>query len=146
MVVHSIKASPLTAAFGAIIGFMLLLAMPAVLDLGREAYDTLRPVADHWTVTDAQIDGADAVLSGTMVKHRDCVYVPPTLARDAKGRNYQVTSASPTPGKTWDASPYPQQWGPWRVSGGANMRLTFIVVYLCAGNTPTVVELGTWER
>jgi len=140
---HVVRTSPIALGFGAIFGLIIAMSLPGLYDYGREQYEAARPVVRDWTVTDNFTDGDDVVLSGTMRKVRDCVYLPPTLARDDGGQNYTVTSTSPTAGRTWDASTLPQHWGPWRVSGGAGKRLSFIVVYMCGGSYPTIIELGS---
>ena len=106
--------------------------------------DQVRPVIVEWRVTDARVEGADVILSGTMVKQRDCIYLPPTVAKDQTGRNYAVESTSPTAGKTWAASDLPQHFGPWRIPGGAGKTLEFINVYVCGENRPSIVRLGVY--
>jgi hypothetical protein len=139
------RAHPITAAVFTVIGFLAASLTPMWVDITRDVYDSLRPIITEWTVENAIQDGDDLVVSGTMIKHRDCVFVPPTMARDALGRNYTVFSSSPTAGKSWAASGEPQHWGPWRVHGGIGKRLTFVNVYLCDGY-PSVIDLGVYGK
>jgi hypothetical protein len=141
-----VKNAPVVSAISLLVGFFLASSVPAVYDFGTSVYDGLRPVASDWKVNSKFTDGNDLVVSGTMVKNRSCMFVPPTLARDAFGKNHLVISTSPTSGKTWAADESPQAWGPWRVVDGASDTLTFINIYLCNGNRPSVVELGTVHR
>jgi hypothetical protein len=132
-------------AAGALLFPAIVFMTPAILEAGELAYDRMRPVAVNWVVTDERVEGDDLVLSGTMVKQRDCIFLPPTLARDlSNGRNYAVTSAAPTAGKTWAASRDPQAWGPWKVAGGAGKRLMFANIYVCGEHRPSAVELGVY--
>jgi len=134
--------------FGAlIIGAVLvpvgMVSFPIMSSVGTALYDTLRPVVTDWTVFNSEIDGADVLISGTLVKKRDCLFIPPTLARDIEtGRNYAVVSTSPTAGKTWASSDLPQAWGPWRVINGAGKTLMFINIYQCGNSQPVASELG----
>jgi hypothetical protein len=132
-------------AAGALLFPTVIFMTPAMLDAGEMAYDRMRPVVVNWVVTDERSEGDDLILSGTMVKQRDCIFLPPTLARDmSSGRNYAVSSAAPTAGKTWAASSDPQSWGPWTVKGGAGKRLMFANVYICGDHRPSAVELGIY--
>ncbi len=123
--------------------FLLAIAIsPGLMELGASTYDRINPIASDWIVTDSRNDGDDVVLSGHMLKHRNCVFVPPTIARDSAGQNYPVVSGSATAGKTWAASGQPQRFGPWRVVGGANKKLTFVNVYICGEGRPSILTLG----
>ena len=128
---------------GAVLVPIAMVMAPVLSDVGTGVYDQLRPVVEYWTVNDSKLDGDDLLLSGTMIKRRDCMFMPPTLARDTKtGRNFMVESGSPTAGKTWAASDYPQAFGPWRVRGAAGKTLVFINIYSCGDSRPSAVELG----
>ena len=35
-------------------------------------------------------------------------------------------------------------WGPWRITAGAGRELEFTMVYLCAGNRPNIVDVGSF--
>lgn len=128
-------------SFGAFIGVALA---PAMWNFVSEEYQFLNPVATQWKVLDQHVEGADLWLSGTMVKRRDCLYVPPPIARDSQGRSHRVISHSKTAGVPWDSTDQPQTFGPWQIDEGAGQFLTFAIVYVCAGNMPTIVELGTY--
>jgi hypothetical protein len=143
MIAHAFRY-PAAMSFGAVFAGMLIIFSDPLSDLGSRVYDVAQPVVTDWHVISAAHDGDDLVLTGTMIKRRNCTFVPPTLARDREGRNYAVISAAATAGKTWAASDDPQQYGPWRVVGGAGKRLTFLNVYLCGRSSPSVVELGVF--
>jgi hypothetical protein len=145
-VVTKAARQPVTIIIGLLVGFIAAMVFPATKDLMQDSYNSWRPVVRDWKVDAEATVGGDVVLTGTMIKQRDCVYLPPTLARDQNGQNYIVESTSPTAGKTWDADEAPQRWGPWTVRGAADKRLTFVIVYLCNGSNPTIVKLGTWAR
>lgn len=139
-----VKQNAVVIFIGLLLGPATLIIMPGVADIGNRAYDHIAPVIVEWRVTESRTVGEDLIVSGTMVKQRDCLFIPPTLARDEHGRNLLVLSTSPTAGKSWAADDKPQRWGPWQVVGGAGKRLTFINLYQCWHGTPTVSELGTY--
>ena len=129
---------------GALIVPILMMAVPIASQVGHEVYDRFDPVIKYWTVNTSHLEGKDLVITGTMVKNRNAVFLPPTIARDvATGRNYAVVSTSPTSGKTWAPSRFPQQFGPWRVADAEGKTLTFFNVYTTADGHVSVVELGT---
>jgi hypothetical protein len=136
----------IAALIGAMLFPLFVLITPALLEAGELGYDRLRPIVVDWKVTESHIEGDDVILSGSMIKQRDGLFVPPTLARDLHtGRNYPVMSSAPTAGRTWAASNNPQSWGPWTVKGGANKELLFINIYMSDGYRPSAVELGVYK-
>lgn len=48
------------------------------------------PVKSDWTVTWSKLEGRELTISGTMVKHRNCQYIPGPRARDSEGHNYFI--------------------------------------------------------
>jgi hypothetical protein len=102
----------------------------------------MHPVITDWKIGAVAIDGADLVLTGTMRKTRDCLLIPPVVARDEKDRPYRLET------QLWahkDASTDVQNWGPWRVINGAGHSLRFTMTYMCGGNYPTIVAVGKYE-
>jgi hypothetical protein len=147
MIVNTVKAmktSPVIVAVGLLAGFFIAMGTHSLIDAGIVLYDSYLPVAENWKVTNSGSIDDTLVLHGSMVKNRDCIFVPPTVARDSNGVNYTVESGSHTAGKTWGASDKPQLWGPWYIKGGIGKKLTFINVYLCGNSRPVIVELGTF--
>lgn len=133
-----------TLLVGATVVPLLMMALPVASHLGHSAYDHVDPIVKYWTVNESRIEGVDLIITGTMIKSRNGLFMPPTIARDeASGKNYAVVSASPTAGKTWAPSKYPQQFGPWRVAEAAGKTLTFFNVYQSPDGHISVVELGT---
>lgn len=139
-----IRASPIAVTFGLFIGLLAMLALPGVMDYGREQYEKLRPVIADWKVVEARAEQDDLVLHGTMLKTRDCLLVPPVIARDTAGQSYILESEARWQAK--DASDEKQTWGPWRVRGAVGKKLKFLMVYICSGNTPTVIAVGTYPK
>ena len=139
-----IRSSPVAVVLGLMGGVMMMTAVPGLLDYGREQYERLRPVITDWKVTKSLVEDDDLIVSGTMYKTRDCLLVPPAVARDADGIAYTLESEAAWRAK--DASDEKQPFGPWRVHGGANKRLKFLMVYICAGNTPTVIAVGSYPK
>jgi hypothetical protein len=77
-----------------------------------------------------------------MRKVRDCLLIPPVVARDEKDRPYRLEAS------IWahkDSSDTLQPWGPWRVVNGAGRSLRFSMIYMCGGNYPTIVAVGKYE-
>lgn len=126
------------------ISALLLAFSSPVSRLVTAWYDIHHPVVSAWTVTSSEVHGADVTLRGTMIRQRNCLFVPPTIARDSTGQNYAVQSSSPTAGRSWGVSDAPQRWGPWVIPGGAGKPLTFANIYLCDEGRPKVVELGVY--
>lgn len=145
MIAHAFRY-PFAILAGAGMFLLAIVMSPGLMELGAATYDRVHPITSDWIITESHVDGADIVLSGTMLKNRNCVFVPPTVARDSAGQNYPVVSSSPTAGKTWAASGQPQRFGPWRVVGGAGKRLTFINVYVCGEGRPSILELGVYGQ
>mgnify|MGYP000134343334 FL=1 len=135
---------PWSALLGGLIAMFVIFMSGPLFTLGRAAYDELVPVATNWRVLDWRTEGDDIVLSGLMTKQRECVYVPPPMARDELGQNYELVNLSPANGGTWAVSGHPQKWGPWRVAGGAGKRLTFHILYSC-GSEVSISDLGTFK-
>jgi hypothetical protein len=122
---------------------LALLFAPALMMHGGEIYDWANPVISDWKPDRITRDGNDLIVSGTMVKHRPCTHLAPPMARLATGQNIKVDSTSPTAGITWDRSPTPQRFGPWRVVGAAQVETTFYLRYRCHAGWDTTVEIGT---
>lgn len=137
-----LKANLGVITLGVVLGPVMLVTWPGFAEIGAKIYDRWNPVITDWVVTESRTDGEDLIVSGTMIKQRECVFIPPTLARDEHGRNLQVLSTSPTAGKSWASSDQPQRWGPWHVTGGAGKKLVFINLYQCWHASPTAMELG----
>lgn len=142
--IRTIRDSPLAIGIGLLVGLLMVTAAPGVMDYGREQYEKIRPVISEWKVTKAETDGDDITLSGTMLKNRDCLLVPPVIARDLAGTPYLLESLSSWRSK--DASNEIQPWGPWTVRRGAGKKLSFVMVYMCGGNYPTVIAVGTYPK
>jgi hypothetical protein len=139
-----IQSSPIAIAIGLLFGFLFMALAPAILDFGREQYERLRPVVSDWEVTNAKVDGDDLTVSGTMHKNRDCLLVPPVVARDLAGTPYLLESQLAW--KSKDSSAALQPWGPWTVRNGAGKKLRFVMVYLCGGNYPSIIDVGTYPK
>ena len=138
-----VMKSPGAFSIGVLVSFVALIAAAPTSSMFHAAYDNWRPVIIKWRVTDARVDAADVVLSGEMVKQRDCAYVPPTVARDQDGQNYIVESNSRTAGVSWASSDKPQKWGPWTVRGAAGKTLEFSNFYIC-GDRKVIAYVGTY--
>jgi hypothetical protein len=139
-----VKRNVVPIAAGLLLSPFIVASLPILIDAGSALQDRLTPVVTDWVVTTSEIEGPDLILSGTMVKNRDCIYLPPTLARDSAGVNRRVEIMNPTGPTTWAKDDQPQVWGPWRVPEGAGKSLAFINVYLCGTGRPTIIELGTY--
>lgn len=144
MALNFLKNNWMVMAGGLLVSPMLVASLPILVDAGSALQDRMTPVVTDWKVKTSSVEGPDLILSGTMVKNRDCIYLPPTLARDSTGLNRKVEIMNPTGPTTWAKDDQPQVWGPWRVPDGAGKSLTFINVYLCGTGRPTIVELGTY--
>ena len=138
--------APIRYPFAAIVGAAFAgLSMVWVPWLAHTIEPVLLPVNTDWHVTDARRDGNNLILTGTMRKRRDCVFLPPVIARDDSGQNYRLIHASPNRGSNWASSAEPQKFGPWIVEGAAGKRLTFTSVSECHSLWPTFSELGTYD-
>lgn len=104
------------------------------------------PVMTDWTITEARIEGNDLIVSGTVVKRRDCTYIPPPRALASDGAQLLVRSYSPTARISWPAGAGPQQFGPWRVINGANRDVQFFFQHSCHAAYDIVTPLGTVQR
>lgn len=141
---HVVTRSPASFGAGIALGLLAIVFIVPLGSMWAALVDEVRPVIVEWKVTETRVEGADLILTGTMVKQRNCLYLPPTIARDQAGQNYAVESASPTAGKTWAATSEPQQFGPWRIPGGADKTLEFVNVYVCGNQRPSIVRLGVY--
>ena len=126
-------------------GAAVVLGAVVVMPLASDLEEHLLPPMHGWRVTAWQVDGRDVVLTGTVIKTRACSYIPPPRARDENGQNYLVSSSAPAPTASWDASPRPQRFGPWRVAGGAGKQLIFYQEFRCHAGWNVVVEHGTLD-
>jgi hypothetical protein len=142
--IQVIRSSPIAIAIGMFIGLFIVISVPGILDIGREQYEKLRPVISDWSVTSSDVVGDDVVLRGTMRKNRDCLLVPPVIARDLSGAPYLLESL--TSWRSKDASDELQPWGPWLVRGGAGKKMKYVMVYMCGGNYPSVIEVGVYPK
>lgn len=133
------------AVGAAIGGAALVFGTVAVVPLAVQMESRLWPPMRNWTPTEWHVDGRDVVITGHMVKPRDCTYRPPSRARDERGQNYFVESLSATRALSWDASDRPQRFGPWRVPNSAGHRLAFYQEYRCHPLWNLTVELGTLD-
>ena len=105
----------------------------------------LNPVKTDWQVLDHRFEGEDIMMSGTLIKLRDCSYLPPPRARDRFGNTYLVQSYSPTANLSWSAQTVPQKWGPWRVIGAKNRVVEFYTVDRCHFLWDNVTILGEFD-
>jgi hypothetical protein len=144
MAINYLKNNWMVIVAGLLLSPVLLAVSPIAFEAGSSMHDRMVPIVTDWRVTESKTEGTDLIVSGTMVKNRDCVFLPPTLARDEKGLNHRVISTASAGGATWAADDAPQQWGPWRVPDGAGKSLVFINVYLCGTGRPSIIELGTF--
>lgn len=133
---------PWTWVFGAMFGFMVLGSfVPLMAEKVADTRDDLYPVITDWVVTQAVVIGDDVVLRGTMRKQRECLLVPPVIARDTAGVPYVLLT------DLWAAKAASRKaisWGPWRIVAGAHRELEFTMVYLCAGNRPNIIRVGSY--
>ena len=100
------------------------------------------PVNKDWTVASIEVEGRDVIVSGRMRKARPCEYIAPVRARTTDGVHLSVTSTSPTSGQSWSPSVRPQQFGPWRVHGGAGSHVEIYQVHRCHPLWLTFSRLG----
>lgn len=132
--------------FKSLIGLLLgLVVVATVIVKGPEMESTYLPVSKDWTPAVVERDGADLLVAGTLVKERACMYVPPPRARDHDGRNPAVVSASPTALQSWAPDENAQQFGPWRIIGGAGKRVLFFQEHRCHPLWTTFTVLGEVE-
>ena len=104
---------------------------------------TVAPVMVNWTVLGKARSDGDLLVWGTVVKARNCRFIPPILARDDTGQSYIVESMNPVRSMPWAATDTPHRFGPWRVAGGAGKVLTFEQIHRCHPMWDQVSELGT---
>lgn len=116
--------------------------MPTIASFVGSAFDSLFPVHSQWRVASTEVDGDDVIISGTMLKNRDCRYIPPPRARTLDGQNLKVTSSSPTAEITWMSDAKPQNFGPWRIHGGARETVIVYQHHQCHFAWDTFTELG----
>ncbi len=140
-----VKRSPYAFVGGICIGLTAVVMAAPIWAGWVVAHNWAVPVVKKWRVETAVISGADVIFTGTLIKQRDCLFIPPVLARDQEGNPYAIVSNSPTAGKSWGVSDTPQNWGPWKVSGGAGKRLDFIATYICSRTMPIMLDLGTYQ-
>lgn len=126
----------------AIFGTVILTFFIAAPEVERRLF----PVSKGWQAEHVTVDGRDLVVSGTLRKVRSCSYSPPPRARSDEGFNMRVTSTSPTATQSWDKDEERQAFGPWRVEGGAGMRITFFQQHRCHALWDTFTELGVVDN
>lgn len=119
-----------------------LILMPVAAPMLGRYIDMVFPVTTNWRPDGIQRDGNDLVVIGTMIKRRDCVYVPPPRARTESGVNLVIQSLAPASSVTYMADDKPQRFGPWRIVGGAKQRLTLYQHHSCHALWDTLTELG----
>jgi hypothetical protein len=137
----TLAKQPILLLAGVLIGFIIAFLSPAWITFVLEQYGNMHPVVRDWRVTEATVDGEDVTVSGVMRKTRDCLLVPPVIARDQRDKPYVVETPL---WRNKDASPELQPFGPWKIVGGAGKRLTFVLVYMCGGNVPNIVTVGRY--
>lgn len=109
---------------------------------GPEVERWVAPVNTNWTATEVRAAGRDLIIAGTVVKQRNCEYIPPPIARAENGQNLYVESISPTATVSWPASDVPQKFGPWIVRDGAGRALKFYQRHDCHALWTTFTYLG----
>jgi hypothetical protein len=144
MAINYLKNNWMVIVAGLLMAPFLIALAPIVFEAGGVLQDRMVPIISDWKVTDSKVEGADLIVSGVMTKNRDCVFLPPTLARDQAGLNHRVISTANAGGTTWAADEQPQKWGPWKVPDGAGKNLVFVNVYLCGSGRPSIIELGAF--
>ena len=139
---RSLVEHPRTWLVGVLVGFFVIGgAWPLWTDALLDWRDQKFPVITDWAITHAVVEGDDVVLRGTMRKRRECLLVPPVIARDTADVPYLLITG------IWaakDSSIMSQSWGPWRIVAGAQRHLSFTMVYLCAGGRPNIVQVGSY--
>ena len=140
--VRFVASNPAMILFGVLFGFVAGAVLPVVSDVVFAWYDEIRPVITDWTITSAVREGDDIVIAGTMIKHRECLLIPPAIARGKNGDPYRLEPVTRWAAK--DSSSAVQPWGPWRVYGAVGNRLTFTMVYMCGGARPSIVSVGVY--
>lgn len=133
---------PFAAFLGACFAAMLMVIVPA---MAHSLEPILFPVNSEWKVTRATVVGNDLILEGTMKKNRNCVFLPPTIAKDSLGQNYRLIHASPNKGSSWAANEDIQKFGPWIIENGAGKVLEFTNVFDCHSLWPTFSYLGVYD-
>lgn len=132
----------MTAFVGLLFGFVVLGSLyPLWAEKILDLRDQVSPVITDWKITSAVEHGNDLILKGTMKKHRDCLHVPPPVARDSSGDVFPLTSILWAPK---DAKDETQSWGPWIITDGAGRGLQFSMVYICAGSRPNIAIVGVY--
>ena len=138
---RSLVEHPRTWLVGVLVGFFVIGgAWPLWSDALLDWRDQKFPVITDWKVTQAVIEGEDVVLQGTMRKRRECLLVPPVIARDLGGVPYRLLAEW----RAKDSSPKTIPWGPWRIVAGAQRELAFTMVYVCSGGRPNIVQVGSY--
>ena len=138
---RSLVEHPWTWLVGTLFGFLALGgAWPVWSDWMLDWRDETFPVITDWKVTQAVVEGEDVVLRGTMRKRRECLLVPPVIARDLGGVPYRLLAEW----RAKDSSPKTIPWGPWRIVAGAGRDLSFTMVYVCSGSRPNIVQVGSY--
>jgi hypothetical protein len=104
----------------------------------------LFPVNKDCHVTEATVTPSGVlVISGNMVKQRQCQFLPPTKVRTDTGLNLAVYTSDVIVNTTWLASPKPQKWGPWSISTAGATEVTLYQEHRCNIFWNTISELGT---
>ena len=138
---RSLVEHPWTWLVGALFGFLVLGGFwPLWSDWLLDWRDQRFPVITDWAVTHAVVEGEDVVLQGTMRKRRECLLVPPVIARDLVGAPYVLLAEW----RAKDSSAKVIPWGPWRIAYGARRDLSFTMVYICSGARPNIVAVGSY--
>ena len=107
---------------GATLGFAVL----------QQIEPVMLPVTTDWEPLSVTVEGDDLVVSGVMVKRRNCDYIQPPRARSATGnKQFVVISRAPTSGLSWAADADPQPFGPWVIKGAVGHRIEMYIAYRC---------------
>lgn len=130
-----------------IIAILLMVLAVAVFPRIHDLEAWVYPVKSGWKVTSAKLEGRELTISGTMIKHRNCQYIPGPRARDESAKNYFVESLSTTKNLAWIANDQPQAWGPWVIMVDADELpiLEFYQQDRCHGMWDLFTVLGKFD-
>ena len=85
MIWQTVKTSPVTVIIGAVVGAVLVLSYPTILNVGLQQYDAATPVWSGVKASEIVRDGEALLVSLAGTKDRSCRYLrinAVTLQRD----------------------------------------------------------------
>lgn len=130
-------------AVGLAAGASIVIGAVAVIPAAVQLELYYLPPKTQWEPLIVTTDGRDLVVSGTVVKPRNCGFEGP-LGRDVAPpyKWVPVVSESETLGQTWPAGPEPKWFGPWRFVGAAHKEVDVYQTHWCHRFWPLTTYLG----